>query len=200
LTVAPQLVESAQRVYRARRLRGETGRRTRLFREVVIPVMTDALDRSLMLAAAMDSRGYGRTGSAPRGSRRLTGMLVLAGLVGICIGTYGLLDSTTPRTLGVPMRVVGLAAATAGFALGGRRVGRTRYRPDPWRLPEWGVSACGVAVATAVIVLGRLDPSALNPPLQPLQWPPLPLAAVVALLIGLLPAWIAPPVRSGAAA
>ena len=29
-------------------------------RGIVIPVLADALDRSLMLAAAMDSRGYGR--------------------------------------------------------------------------------------------------------------------------------------------
>jgi hypothetical protein len=65
LSIAPQLVESAQRVHRARRLRGEVGRRTRLFREVAVPVMTDALDRSLLLAASMDARGYGRHGGAP---------------------------------------------------------------------------------------------------------------------------------------
>ena len=197
LTVAPQLVESAQRVHRARRLRGEHGRRTRLFREVAVPVMTDALDRSLMLAAAMDSRGYGRTGSTPRGSRRLTGGLVLTGLAGTCIGTYGLLDATTPPLLGLPMLLIGLGAAGVGFSLGGRRVQRTRYRPDPWRWPEWAVAACGVSVATLIVLIGRSDPAALDPPLQPLQWPTLPLLATVAVMIGLLPAWIAPPVRRG---
>ncbi len=197
LTVAPQLVESAQRVHRARRLRGEHGRRTRLFREVVVPVMTDALDRSLMLAAAMDSRGYGRTGSTPKGSRRLTGGLVLTGLAGTCIGTYGLLDATTPPALGLPMLLIGLGAAGVGFSLGGRRVQRTRYRPDPWRWPEWAVAACGVSVATMIMLIGRADPAALDPPLQPLQWPTLPVLATAAVLFGLLPAWIAPPVRRG---
>jgi len=193
LTVAPQLVESAQRVRRARRLRGEAGRRTRLFREVVIPVMTDALDRSLLLASAMDSRGYGRVAHVPRRTRILTGTLVLAGLIGVCVGTYGLLDGSTHWTLGAPMLALGLTAAGGGFLIGGQRVQRTRYRPDPWRLAEWGVAASGVAVAGLMFALGRVDPADLNPSLQPLTWPPLPLGPTIAILIGVLPAFIAPP-------
>lgn len=195
LSVAPQLVESAQRVHRARRLRAEPGRRTRLVRQVVIPVMTDALDRSIHLAAAMDSRGYGRTGSAQRGDRRLTAALVLLGLMGVCVGTYGLLDGTTPALLGTPALLVGVAAASAGFALSGRRVTRTRYRPDPWRWPEWGVAACGVFVAGAMVALAGSTPE-LHPSVYPLEWPSLPVGAVLAIGVGLLPAWIAPPVRA----
>src|SRR5581483_5328465 len=57
VSVAPQLVESVQRVARARRLRaGRTGG-LRALRGIAIPVMEDAMDRSLRLAAAMDSRG-----------------------------------------------------------------------------------------------------------------------------------------------
>ena len=200
LTVAPQLVESGQRVHRARRLRGEAGRRTRLFTEIVIPVMTDALDRSLLLASAMDSRGYGRTAHVPRRTRLVTGTLVLVGLMGVCIGTYGLLDGSTSWTLGAPMLVLGLTAAGWGFVIGGQRVQRTRYRPDPWRLAEWGVAASGVAVAAGMFVLARVDPAELNPSLQPLTWPPLPIGSTIVVLVGILPAFIAPPPpRSGAA-
>ncbi|MHB1138554.1 MAG: energy-coupling factor transporter transmembrane component T family protein [Microthrixaceae bacterium] len=193
LTVAPQLVESGQRVYRARRLRGEVGRRTRVFRAIVIPVMTDALDRSLLLAAAMDARGYGRVQHVPRRTRTLTGTLVLVGLVGVCIGTYGLLDGSTSWTLGAPMLGFGLTAAGAGFLIGGQRVRRTRYRPDPWSWAEWGVTASGVAVAAGMFALARVDPADLNPSLQPLTWPPLPLAPTLVILVGILPAFIAPP-------
>ncbi|UDY37422.1 CbiQ family ECF transporter T component [Dermatobacter hominis] len=200
LTVAPQLVESARRVTRARRLRGEVGRRTHWFRQVVVPVMTDALDRSLLLAAAMDSRGYGRTSGAPRAARRLTGVLVVGGLVGVCVGTYGLLDASTPRAFGLPVLALGLLASTAGFLLGGSRVRRTRYRPDPWRLAEWGVALTGVAVATALYVTSSIDPAQLNPSLQPLEWPQLPLVPTLAVLLGALPSVIAPPpVRVAAA-
>ncbi len=69
LSVAPQLIESGQRVHRARRLRGEPRRRFHIVREVALPVMTDALDRSLLLAAAMDARGYGRTAARARVDR-----------------------------------------------------------------------------------------------------------------------------------
>jgi len=198
LSVAPQLIESGRRVIRARRLRGDVGRRTRWFRQVVIPVMTDALDRSLLLAAAMDSRGYGRTGGVAPGSRRLTGVLVIAGMVGICVGTYGLLDATAPRTLGLPMLALGLVLAVIGFAASGGRTRRTRYRPGHWRGAEWGVVATGALVATALYLVSTLDPVALNPSLQPLQWPNLPWLATLVILAGALPAFIAPPpVRTG---
>ena len=197
LTVAPQLVESGRRVHRARLLRGESARRRHVFRAVAMPVMTDALDRSLLLAAAMDARGYGRTAGVPRSTRAATGALLLAGLMGVCVGTYGLLDTTTPRALGAPVLVVGLAVAAAGFFLSGRRVRRTRYRPDPWRLAEWGVAGCGVAVAVSMFVAGSLDPTGIDPPTSPAQWPPLPVGAALGIAIGLLPAWLAPPVRSG---
>ena len=44
-------------------------------------ILTDALDRSLLLAAAMDSRGYGRTAGAAHASRRWTAALVVGGLL-----------------------------------------------------------------------------------------------------------------------
>lgn len=193
LSVAPQLVESGQRVRRARRLRGEAGRRMRVLREIAIPVMTDALDRSLLLASAMDSRGYGRTADVAPRARRATSALVLGGLVGVCVGTYGLLDSTAPRNLGYPMLLVGLAMAAAGFRLAGHRVRRTRYRPDPWRAEEWAVALSGLVVALFMLVAADVDGAALHPSLQPLTWPPLPLMPAAAILVGALPAWLAPP-------
>lgn len=195
LTLAPQLVESARRVRRARRLRGAAGGRTHWFRQVAVPVLTDALDRSLLLAAAMDSRGYGRTAAVPTGARRLTGALVLVGLGGVCVGTYGLLDATTPALLGVPMLAAGLLAAGVGAVVGGRRVRRTRYRPDPWRGPEWAVAGTGVAVAAAMQVVARVAPSGLTPSVVPLRWPELPALAAVVVLVGALPAVVAPPPR-----
>ena len=64
---------------------------------------------------------------------------MFGGLLGVCVGVYGLLDGTTSAWLGLPMLAVGLLAAV-GIAVGGRRTGRTRYRPDPWALPEWLVA------------------------------------------------------------
>ena len=191
LSVAPQLVESAQRVRRARRLRGETGRRTHIVRTVLLPVLTDALDRSLLLAAAMDSRGYGRRGAVP-GSARATAVLLLGGLLAACVGTYGLLDGTAPRWIGLPMLIAGTALAVVGMVRGGRGVRTTRYRPDPWRRPEWVVARTGVGVAAVMLGASSVDPNLLVPSLVPLSWPSLPAVPAVAVLVGLLPAWVAP--------
>jgi len=199
LSVAPQLIESGQRVRRARRLRGEPGRRFHIVREVALPVMTDALDRSLLLAAAMDSRGYGRVARRGRSTVAVTGALLLGGLVAIAIGSYGLLDSTAPRYLGLPMLLGGVAIGWAGVTLSGRRVERSRYRPDPWWIEEWAVSIVGVVVAAVMVAVSTVDPAALLPSLQPLRWPELPSIPAAAVLLGLLPAWIAPPVRLPAA-
>ncbi|MPZ24982.1 MAG: energy-coupling factor transporter transmembrane protein EcfT [Micromonosporaceae bacterium] len=193
LSVAPQLVESVLRVRRARRLRAGRQRGMRALRGIAMPVLQDALERSLGLAAAMDTRGYGRRGATTRGFRIGTGLLVLGGLVGICAGLYGLLDGTAPGWLGPPVLVTGLLLASTGLAVGGRLVRRTVYRPDRWRLPELAVAACGVAAAAGVILTGQLDPANLHPPLSPLSWPQLAALPAGGILVAALPAWLAPP-------
>lgn len=193
VTVAPQLVESAQRVRRARKLRGDTARGRRAIRGIAMPVLHDTLERSFQLAAAMDSRGYGRAGSVPPRVRRVTSALLLAGLLGLCTGLYGLLDTTTPRLLGAPMLVAGIGLAAAGLLLGGRRVHRTRYRPDQWGFAEWATACSGIAAAVAMIVAGSHDPGALNPSIFPPAWPTLPLLPAAAILLAVLPAVLTPP-------
>jgi energy-coupling factor transport system permease protein len=203
LSVAPQLVDSVLRVRRARRLRGGGHKGPHALRGILMPVLQDALDRSLALAAAMDSRGYGRRGTATASQRRVTGLLVTAGLAGVCAGVYGLLDATTPGYLGGPMLAAGLAAAASGLLLGGRLVRRSVYRPDRWRPPELAVAACGLAAAAGLWLATRLDPAGLYPPVSPLAWPTLAVLPAAAILVAALPATLAPPppaVRSGAAA
>jgi energy-coupling factor transport system permease protein len=193
LSVAPQLVESAQRVNRARRLRAGRGKGFRALRSIAIPVLEDALERSLQLAAGMDSRGYGRTGSATRTSRRLTATLMLLGMCGLCAGAYGLMDGTAPRLLGVPAILGGAVLCCAGLALGGRRVHRTAYRPDAWRLPEWLVATGGIGCAVIMFLSTGYSAADLNPPTSPLRWPPLPLLPVAGILLAGLAALAAPP-------
>lgn len=193
LSVAPQLVESVQRVNRARRLRGASARGMRALRSIAIPVLHDALERSLRLAAGMDSRGYGRAGRATRTTRGVTGALMLTGMAGLCLGAYGLLDTTVPHGLGIGGFAAGTLLCTAGLALGGRRIARSRYRPDPWRGPEWIVAGCGIVTAIVLSLHTGYDPAALNPNLYPLQWPALPLIPTIAILVAALAAFAAPP-------
>jgi energy-coupling factor transport system permease protein len=120
---------------------------------------------------------------------------VLGGVLGVAVGLYGLLDATAQTWMGMPMLVAGCLLAIAGLVVGGRRTRRTRYRPDPWALPEWLVAASGLAAAASIFVLAKLDPAAVRPP-DPLAWPPLPVLALVAVAFAVLPAVLAPPLPS----
>lgn len=189
MSVAPQLIESVQRVRRARSLRAGRGSGTRALRAITVPVLEDALERSLRLAAAMDSRGYGRVGTATARSRRLTATALLAGMVGLCIGAFGLLDAGAPGYLGVPCLVGGCLLCVGGLAVGSRRVHRTSYRPDVWRGAEWAAVGCGLVAAVAFLTT---DLGVLQPATSPLQWPPLPPAPTIGLLVAALAGVITP--------
>lgn len=149
VTVLPQLADSVRRVRAAQLLRGGDSGRVRKLRRLLVPVLEDALERSLSLAAGMDTRGYGRTSGATPRERRTTGGLMLLGLCAVAVGVYGGLDRTTPAWLGRPMLVLGVGVSIVAIRLAGRRVGRSRYRPDRWRWPELVVAASGVAVGTS---------------------------------------------------
>lgn len=196
LTFAPQLAADAVRIRRAHRLRGHRPGALTGLRRTALPVLEGALDRSIELAAAMDSRGYGRTMDADRGSRRLTGLLIGGGLLGIGVGGYGMLDGGAELWRGLPTLVVGAAVAVAGLAVGGRRTGRTRYRPEPWAVPELLVVAGGLLAAVAVFVTAAGDPTLLTTG-DPVATPPVPWLGVVGILAALAPAWLAPPPPRG---
>ncbi|MFG2374449.1 CbiQ family ECF transporter T component [Streptomyces sp. NPDC048504] len=189
LTFAPNLIADAQRLRAARRLRGRPDRGLRGLLQVGLPVLEGALERSVALAAAMDARGYGRTADVPASLRRTTAALTLGGLLGICAGTYGLLTAEG-AAYGLPLLLAGVVAALAGLRLGGRRTLRTRYRPDPWDLRAWLVTASGVAVAALLTLAATRDPAALSPGVVPLTAPTLPLWPAAAILLGLAPALI----------
>lgn len=192
VSVAPQLAESVQRVRRARELRGEPARGLRGLPTIALPVLEDTLDRSLLLAAAMDSRGYGRSADRPVGRRQLTSALTLGGLLLSAVGIYGVLDASTSPLLGAPALVAGLVLALAGLWTGGLGAGRTTYRPDPWRGAEWLTVGSGVAAAVASAAAARLAPDGMTLPTEPLTWPALPLLAVAGLLLGVAPAYLTP--------
>ena len=190
VALLPQLADSLRRVRAARQLRGVPGSRTGRLRGIVVPVMEDALERSMSLAAGMDARGYGRSGELTRSQRRSTGMLLLTGLAGICIGTYALLDQTAPRWLVLPGLVGGVVLAVGGFWSAGRRVPRSRYRPDRWRAAEVGVALSGTVVAVGLLGVLRGDP-VLYPPLD--AFPTVTTSALVVVLLGMVAAFVSPP-------
>lgn len=192
MSVFPQLAESAQRVNRAKSLRSKRTKGRGWIRRVIVPVLADALDRSLELAAAMDSRGYGRSGNVPVATRRLTSVLLVAGMLALMVGVYGLMDGTTPRYLGLPMLIVGAVIGVVALRLAGLSVHRTRYRPDRWRAVEILVVTTGVVTAAIFYTTSRFDPMVICPSLYPITFPTVSLPALLAIAVAAIPAVATP--------
>lgn len=190
VSIAPQLVESVHRARRAQRLRGNDAKGIRALRVCAVPVLEDALDRSLLLAGAMDARGYGRRAGASRLARRATAAYLLGGTACLCLGAYVLLATSEPAWVELLAFGTGVAGCVAGLVVGGRRISRSVYRPDRWRWPEWLVAACGVLPA---VVLFGWPWAGLNPSTEPIVWPTLPLVPALSILLAALPAVLAPP-------
>jgi len=105
-SVLPQLVASSSRIREAQRLRGQDVRGVRGWRRLALPLLEDALARSLDLAAAMDSRGYGF--SRKRSKYRPTSWRLSEYLV--CI--FALVSIVRP-ILGIVAALVALVAVPA---------------------------------------------------------------------------------------
>jgi len=192
LSFAPELVMAIGDVRAARRLRGRPTRGFSGLRGTAIPVLERALDRSLQLASSMDARGYGRRVPVARGARRAATAGTATGLLLVVAGLYGVLVAGSLPGGGIPFVAVGAVLLGAGLATSGRRTNRTRYRPDPWRGPEWIVSASGMAVVGTMVASGILGVPGIEFVIYPLGPPTLPVLAAVGILIGLVPAWAAP--------
>jgi energy-coupling factor transport system permease protein len=192
LTYAPQMVQDAGRVRAARRLRGHSTRGLRSIARLAVPVMAGALDRSLELAASMESRGYGRAVHRTDASRRGASAMTLAGLLGILVGLYGLLDASTPPLLGLPLVLAGVVLAVLALLTGARRETRSRYRRDPWALPEWLVSVSGLLPGVVLVIATQRLWEGITPVQVPAGIPALPLPAVLAIGCAALAGVVAP--------
>ncbi len=191
MTFAPQAVATSGEIRDARRLRGRPTRGPSAWRGLAMPVLEGALERSIALAASMDSRGYGRRGGVTSLNRRLSSIFLTVGLMFICVGLYLMFDGSQSSRLGLPVVAMGSLLLAGSMFVRGRHSARTRYRPDPWVSPEWIVSVAGGLVIALMSVAGAWGAD-LNPSTNPVVVPGLPLMAVVAIAIGLLPAFATP--------
>jgi energy-coupling factor transport system permease protein len=192
LSFAPHATLSAQRVREARRLRGRPSSGLAGLRGMAVPVLEIALERSLDLAASMDSRGYGRRPAVSKARHRAAQTMTLIGAIAVSVGVYGVLDGAAPGGIGYPMLAVGSVLLVASFAYASAQSTRTRYRPDPWRVPEWIAVLCGAGALTALVVASAIGVDGLKPDYSPLTMPTFPLLPAVGILLAALPAFLTP--------
>lgn len=191
LTYVPQLAQDAARVRHARQLRGHSGRGIREIARMAVPTLENSLDRSITLAASMESRGYGRITIGATARRRAT-TLTFIGLGGVLVGLYGLLDGSAPAVLGLPMLLGGAACAGGALLSGARRDKRTPYRRDRWRFPESIVAISALIPVTVMIVADARDWPGIVMRQVPIEVPVLPIAVTAAIVGAAIAGLISP--------
>ncbi len=150
INLAPQLIESLQRVRKARMLRGRSDG-LRALSGIVIPVLEDTIDRSMSLAASMDARGFGRT--ADQSALRTTWLRAIS-LVSVCcfaIGCY-LMLATKPDLLSLGVVAIGLVCLVWAVKANSAKHLRTRYRPQPLCPADYVGLLLSALVTTAALL------------------------------------------------
>jgi energy-coupling factor transport system permease protein len=121
-------------------------------------------------------------------------MLLLGSMLALVVGAFRLLGSSPSGALpGWLALAVGAALGVGGLRLAGGRVARSRYRPDPWMLAEWGTVTCAVAAALIITLAAKHDPALAYPIPSPQIWPAVPVAVLGAMALAALVALISPP-------
>ena len=150
INLAPQLIESLQRVRRARALRGRSKGISAL-NSIVIPALEDTIEQSLGLAASMDARGFGRRGNLTKLQRQASRVLSLGGILLIIIATYFLLATKT-QGLAIAMLTAGVVALATTVRIASKRNLRTRYRGQNFGVKDFLVTALGLAAVVWSVV------------------------------------------------
>lgn len=148
INLAPQLIASLQRVNRARSLRGRSKGLGKMA-GTVIPVLEDAIESSLALAASMDSRGFGRRGELSRLELISARVSSLAAVALLVIGSFLLLTGG-PRPAALIVIGTGLAATIATIRLNSKSQIRTRYQPETFGPVDFALWVVSIALIASV--------------------------------------------------
>lgn len=168
----PGMLRTVADARTAQRLRGESGWRSAP--SLAVPVLGLALERALLLAESMDSRGYGR-GSPARSSRAL----VTAGLIAMIGGLAAWAGGW--RAPGSSLVVAGGVLAALSYVRASRDSGVTRLE----RKRVTGGDAVAIAAAIATVALVAATSAATGyDPYRVLAFPAFSLLpAAIALLV-----------------
>jgi energy-coupling factor transport system permease protein len=189
LAFMPQMMSSFQSIREAQTIRGHRIRGIRDMVPLLVPLVTTALERSLILAESMESRGFG--GSATGSDRGRNRRLAL-GALGMLATVMGLLlRGLYPRasTGGWILALAGTAVVIRAVLFQGKGIRRSFYRKDPWRFRDGCVLATSGLQLGLVLFAQQAHPLYLvydpYPPFSP--WPVFSLAIGLAACLTAMP-------------
>lgn len=161
LAFVPQTLQQLAAIREAQRVRGHRFHGWRDAIPLLVPLISGGIERSLQLAEAMDSRGYGarRHGSRRRPVGEQIGALV--GLALLMIGLFMLFYAPSPVAGLVEMAAGGAVLAAVAYSLG-RANRRSRYLRERWGAADRIVVGSSVALLAGAYVTRRYLAAALD--------------------------------------
>ena len=183
LALLPQWVRAQREIRQAQALRGHQVRKLRDFLPMIWALLSEALEKAMVLAESMEARGFGSAGAAPRRFR----WALLMALISV-FGGWLMLDLGPPRWIGISWIALGSVILIETLRRLGRRSRRTRYRRQPWHRRDVGLAAWSLGAALAFG--GLATRSALAYDILPLAGsPPFDIRVLVPLSVLLAP-WV----------
>jgi len=179
VTFIPVTASTFAEIKQAQTLRGHRFRGMRDLLPIMAPLLAGALERSIQLSEAMESRGYGSS-VQPLSRRAELALQVLAllSLLGLTLGLFLRAYGQTSRLLGQLLAFASTAALLAVIWAQGRRVRRTHYRRWHWTGQSLVLAGCAALSLATTLSAPLWGPDALHyypyPPgsLRPsLAWP-----------------------------
>jgi len=156
LTFVPQVVRSFHQVREAQAIRGHQLRGVRDLTALLVPLLTDALEKAVQLAEAMEARGYGqwrRTGSGWQ-------IAMAGGLSGMIMGW--LAEAYWRNGSGWLVIIAGVLALVIGVrGISANAPQTTRYRRQAWSVRDALLAASSFVSLGAIVIVELLDPQVL---------------------------------------
>jgi energy-coupling factor transport system permease protein len=187
VTLVPKTIEAFGEIREVQAIRGFPMRNPTDLAPLVSPLLTLGLERAVTLSEALESRGFG--GPEPEQGANTRGSIAIAvALTSFALSVF--LFTTGREGAGlVAFFIACLAGWTAVRAAGNANAWRpTRYRPVVLRRHDWVIISCSTVSATALLVINRLDRSALfYEPYPAISWPSVSLPSILAIALLLIP-------------
>jgi energy-coupling factor transport system permease protein len=187
----PRLALSWREIREAQTARGHRWAGPRDAVPLVVPLLAGGLDRAILMAEVLESRGFGA--SAPRSASRAGTAAVAAAVIAATTGLYLFAVGRGAPALALFLLAGLLLVALVVAGRDGAGPGVTRYRTRPWT-PADSIVLAGATVAmlTAAVAL-QIEPELLRwDPYPVLGWPAGSIWLPLGLASLLLPAVVAP--------
>lgn len=191
LAFVPQTLNQLIAIREAQRVRGHRFRTWHDALPLLVPLVSGGLERSLQLAEAMDSRGYGaRRTEANSGGRLMEQAGSILGLLLLALGLFAAFYRSDPRS-GWALTGTGLVILAAVARRVGRTSRRSRYLRERWHIYDLLAILSSIALIGVAVLTRRYAVDALvYVPLPTAAMPPFRVWSIAMIALLMVPAGI----------